>query len=375
MTSWDGQWYWDIAENGYPGSALDDGGRPAQTSLAFFPLYPMVVRAVMQLTGIEFRRGSPHYQSGHRRGSRSGGVPPRGTMHRSATGTGCCGPPVHVRVSTRFPSGLHGEPRAPPTGVSTPSASPTAVLVVSRTRVAVGHHPECDTCLGSGDPAALGVADAGTQPAPLPATRPHAEDPSRPDQFATCGRRCRNRAVACDHRGDHRRARCIPSHSPSLAWLLRLGAAVPVGRSCCLKRLATRHRVHWHGWWRDSPLAASRATSLGPRTSGMGSCLSALPLRGGERDVQHRPLPRSRLSPCSALGARPDHSEVDLPAERLHRPPRGGWGCRAVALGDQASGLRWSGGWLGLPLTVRWSGSRDGEVRSLRDVQPTASRS
>ena len=26
MTSWDGQWYWDIAENGYPDSALDARG-------------------------------------------------------------------------------------------------------------------------------------------------------------------------------------------------------------------------------------------------------------------------------------------------------------------------------------------------------------
>jgi hypothetical protein len=59
MTSWDGQWYWDIAVNGYPESALGPDGQPVQTSLAFFPLYPMLVRAIMQVTGIGFEVVAP----------------------------------------------------------------------------------------------------------------------------------------------------------------------------------------------------------------------------------------------------------------------------------------------------------------------------
>ena len=221
-------------------------GRPAQTSLAFFPLYPMVVRAVTQLTGIGFDVAAPTISLAIGAGAVlvvfrlvERCIDRRRALVAVVLLCTFASAPVFQAAYTESLGLLLA-------GVSTPSASPTAVLVVSCTRVAVGHHPECDTRLGSGDPAALGVADAGTQPAPFPATRPHAEDSSRPDQFATCGRRCRNRAVACDHRADHRRARCIPSHSPSLAWLLRLGAAVPVGRSCCLKHLATRHRVHWH---------------------------------------------------------------------------------------------------------------------------------
>jgi hypothetical protein len=59
MTSWDGQWYWDIAENGYPGSSLGPDGQPAQTSLAFFPLFPLLVRAAMYLTGAAFDLVAP----------------------------------------------------------------------------------------------------------------------------------------------------------------------------------------------------------------------------------------------------------------------------------------------------------------------------
>lgn len=59
MTSWDGQWYWDIAVSGYPSSARGADGQPAQTSLAFFPLYPMLVRAVMSLTGTGFEVAAP----------------------------------------------------------------------------------------------------------------------------------------------------------------------------------------------------------------------------------------------------------------------------------------------------------------------------
>lgn len=51
MTSWDAQWYWGIVRDGYPSSALSSSGMPAQTNLAFFPLFPTLVRSLMQLTG------------------------------------------------------------------------------------------------------------------------------------------------------------------------------------------------------------------------------------------------------------------------------------------------------------------------------------
>jgi hypothetical protein len=59
VTSWDGQWYWDIVLHGYPGSALDAAGQPAQTSLAFYPLYPTLVRFGTTATGLDFRYVAP----------------------------------------------------------------------------------------------------------------------------------------------------------------------------------------------------------------------------------------------------------------------------------------------------------------------------
>jgi len=47
LAAWDGAWYLDIAEHGYP--ALEDG-----SALAFFPGYPLTVRAVARLTGIGY---------------------------------------------------------------------------------------------------------------------------------------------------------------------------------------------------------------------------------------------------------------------------------------------------------------------------------
>jgi hypothetical protein len=64
MTSWDGQWYWDIAENGYPSSSLGPDGQPAQTSLAFFPLFPLLVRVGMLLTGATFDLVAPSVSLG-----------------------------------------------------------------------------------------------------------------------------------------------------------------------------------------------------------------------------------------------------------------------------------------------------------------------
>ncbi len=59
MTSWDGQWYWQIVLHGYPSSAVGPDGVPVQTALAFFPLYPTLVGGVMRATGLGFAVVAP----------------------------------------------------------------------------------------------------------------------------------------------------------------------------------------------------------------------------------------------------------------------------------------------------------------------------
>jgi hypothetical protein len=55
LQSWDGQPYAQIAEHGYPHVLpLDDSGNVAKNPWAFLPLYPMIVRAVMVVTGLGF---------------------------------------------------------------------------------------------------------------------------------------------------------------------------------------------------------------------------------------------------------------------------------------------------------------------------------
>ena len=50
---WDVGWYLDIASNGYPAEIPMASGHPAQNSTAFFPLFPLVVRAVDRLTPLD----------------------------------------------------------------------------------------------------------------------------------------------------------------------------------------------------------------------------------------------------------------------------------------------------------------------------------
>ena len=59
VTSWDGQWYWDIVLHGYPSTVVDSGGHAVQSSLAFFPLYPALVKAGMAVTGLGFEVVAP----------------------------------------------------------------------------------------------------------------------------------------------------------------------------------------------------------------------------------------------------------------------------------------------------------------------------
>jgi hypothetical protein len=52
---WDGSWYRQIAEVGYPSTLpLQSDGQVAQNAWAFFPLFPMMCRAVMAFTGLSF---------------------------------------------------------------------------------------------------------------------------------------------------------------------------------------------------------------------------------------------------------------------------------------------------------------------------------
>jgi hypothetical protein len=55
MGNWDGQWYQQIATQGYPNPLpLDDTGAVDMNAWAFFPLYPLLVGALMRLTGGDF---------------------------------------------------------------------------------------------------------------------------------------------------------------------------------------------------------------------------------------------------------------------------------------------------------------------------------
>jgi hypothetical protein len=55
MANWDGQWYQQIADVGYPNPLpLDDTGQVDMNAWAFFPLYPLIVGGLMRVTGGDF---------------------------------------------------------------------------------------------------------------------------------------------------------------------------------------------------------------------------------------------------------------------------------------------------------------------------------
>ncbi|MFT4264895.1 MAG: hypothetical protein QM572_16040 [Nocardioides sp.] len=55
LTNWDGQWYQEIASEGYPGELPRDGsGAVVQNAWAFYPLYPALARLVMEALGLSF---------------------------------------------------------------------------------------------------------------------------------------------------------------------------------------------------------------------------------------------------------------------------------------------------------------------------------
>ncbi|MDQ3973399.1 MAG: hypothetical protein M3276_03540, partial [Actinomycetota bacterium] len=51
LASWDGAWYLSVAVFGYPDAVVEPSGRVAG-NLAFFPLYPLTIRAVAVVTGL-----------------------------------------------------------------------------------------------------------------------------------------------------------------------------------------------------------------------------------------------------------------------------------------------------------------------------------
>lgn len=55
--NWDGQWYQEIAENGYPAHVVMDP--PRQTAYAFYPLYPILCRLIMSATRLPFDVAAP----------------------------------------------------------------------------------------------------------------------------------------------------------------------------------------------------------------------------------------------------------------------------------------------------------------------------
>ena len=55
VTAWDGAWYLQTAEYGYPSTLPLVDGHVAQSNIAFFPLYPLCVRAVHAVLGVSYR--------------------------------------------------------------------------------------------------------------------------------------------------------------------------------------------------------------------------------------------------------------------------------------------------------------------------------
>lgn len=60
MTNWDGQWYGDIATNGYPAVLpVDAAGNVLQNAWGFYPLFPLLVGGLMRVTGLSFAAVGP----------------------------------------------------------------------------------------------------------------------------------------------------------------------------------------------------------------------------------------------------------------------------------------------------------------------------
>lgn len=59
-TAWDGEWYRTIATTGYPSSLpIGVDGHVVQNAWAFSPVYPLMVRGLTTLTGLDFSVVAP----------------------------------------------------------------------------------------------------------------------------------------------------------------------------------------------------------------------------------------------------------------------------------------------------------------------------
>lgn len=56
LTRWDSAWYLAAARTGYPHAIAPGVGRPAQTTLGFFPLLPIAIRVAADVTGLSYPR-------------------------------------------------------------------------------------------------------------------------------------------------------------------------------------------------------------------------------------------------------------------------------------------------------------------------------
>ena len=54
LGNWDGQWYGEIATNGYPSELPREDGEVIPNVWAFYPLFPYLVRLVMVLSHLPF---------------------------------------------------------------------------------------------------------------------------------------------------------------------------------------------------------------------------------------------------------------------------------------------------------------------------------
>jgi xanthosine utilization system XapX-like protein len=52
LTRWDGGWYLTVVQHGYPDAVAEGVGAQAQSTLAFFPGYPLLIGAGSSLTGL-----------------------------------------------------------------------------------------------------------------------------------------------------------------------------------------------------------------------------------------------------------------------------------------------------------------------------------
>lgn len=59
-SNWDGQWYLSIANHGYPTAIpRDTAGHALQNQWGFYPVYPLLVGAIMRITGLGFSIAAP----------------------------------------------------------------------------------------------------------------------------------------------------------------------------------------------------------------------------------------------------------------------------------------------------------------------------